>query len=686
MSELLNALLVAAGLSAVAGGLAWGLARFMRRGLPDTDLPLWRAARLAALLPLPLALVIYAVPQRIPAMEGALSFEPVSGTAHGPLPLAAAQAPAGWATALPSLPSLLLALYLTGLAVSLALAFARHLARRRMMAASRMAGRDERRALETLAERIGVRAPELRIGPDTASPVLTGWRGVVLVPDALFSRPDALRFALAHELTHLRRGDERDRLVGAALISLFWFNVPLLWIETELNAAREMACDRDTLEALGGARRKAYASALIETLRIAAPAASAFGPHDRRHREMRIKAIMSSSAARKGRAGLLAATVLAAALPVAGAQALMTERRIVSEQVPSVSETRTMTPEAGEATLSAQDAQNNDDWQASIDRLTPVIERAESSAYDRAIALQLRGRAYYELDRIEDAIADWRAAIATGAMTAEETDNLRTNIGQLLIATERYEAGLAELESVLAGEEPDQRMMRILAQAYAQAGRFDDGLGYARTVYETRPAENNFNLLLYYYQELGMQAELTALEENYEPPAAPDAPKAIRRPAPVAPAAEPAAQAEPRPVTAPAPALTHRVAHGRVTSRYGNRPARPAGAPVFHHGTDIAAERGTPIVAPGAGVVVHAAAGFNGEAAWGNTVAIDHGNGWQTVYAHMEGFDVSPGDRVTPGQQIGRVGSTGRSTGPHVHVELRHNGERVDPAGYLPGL
>lgn len=113
---------------------------------------------------------------------------------------------------------------------------------------------------------------------------------------------------------------------------------------------------------------------------------------------------------------------------------------------------------------------------------------------------------------------------------------------------------------------------------------------------------------------------------------------------------------------------------------------RPAGAPVFHHGTDIAAERGTPIVAPGAGVVVHAAAGFNGEAAWGNTVAIDHGNGWQTVFAHMEGFDVAVGDRVSAGQQIGRVGSTGRSTGPHVHVEVHHDGQRLDPAEYVPGL
>ena len=125
---------------------------------------------------------------------------------------------------------------------------------------------------------------------------------------------------------------------------------------------------------------------------------------------------------------------------------------------------------------------------------------------------------------------------------------------------------------------------------------------------------------------------------------------------------------------------------GRITSRYGERPARPAGAPAFHHGYDIAAERGTPVAAPGAGVVVHAAAGYRGSEAWGNTIAIDHGNGWQTVYAHLEGFDVAEGDQVAAGEQIGRVGATGRATGPHVHVELHHNGERVDPSGQVPGL
>lgn len=330
MSGLVNALLVGAGLSVVAAGLAWGLARELRRGGPATDLAVWRTARFVALLPLPLAVIIYAVPQTVGAGEAPLPFEPQ-------LVMTVEQAPAPAETAgglrlpqLPSLPVVLGALYLAGLSASLTGALARHLARRRMIAHSREADRFERMPLERLAERIGVRAPELRIGPDTSSPILTGWRGVVLVPHALLARSEALQFALAHELIHLRRGDERDRLVGAALIGVLWFNLPLRWIERELNAAREMACDRDTLDALGGAPRKAYAAALIETLRIAAPAASAFGPQDRRHREMRIKAIMSKPAARQRRAVWLAATVLAAAVPLGCAQAMLTERRVVA--------------------------------------------------------------------------------------------------------------------------------------------------------------------------------------------------------------------------------------------------------------------------------------------------------------------------------------------------------------------
>lgn len=707
---LVDALLLGGGLSFVAGGAAWALARLQRRGEADTDIALWRAARLVALLPVPLAAMIYAVPQTVSAGGEALVFEPQFVETADPLPVAV-EAGGFVLPALPSLTQTVLALYLAGLVVSLGLAGLRHLARRRLIAASRPASREERRPLEALAEDIGVRAPEMRVGPDTASPILTGWRGVVLVPAAMLSRADALRFALAHELSHLRRGDERDRLVGAALIALFWFNLPLRWIERELNAAREIACDRDTLEALGGARRKAYAAALIETMRIAAPAASAFGPHDRRHREMRIKAIMTSTASRRGRAAWLAATILAAGLPVAGAQALITERRVVAEPAEHVAPEQ----DAQAPIQAAFAAQQDEDWQASIDQLSAIVDAPRSSAHDQAIALQMRGRAHYELGQAEAAIADWQRAIDTGAMDEDGNRNMRINISQLMIANGDAEAGAEALEAALGEDEPDLRFMRMLAQAYGHAGRFEDGLGYARAVYSDDPAESNYHLLYYYLQELGMERELAELIALQEERATSGEPKINRREAPVAPVAaepspephpaphaEPASEpspvrqvrpapqaeprAEPRPVMAPAPSLTHRVAHGRISSRYGDRPARPAGAQQFHHGVDIAADRGTPIVAPGPGVVVHAAAGFNGEAAWGNTVAIDHGNGWQTVYAHMEGFDVSVGDRVSSGQQIGRVGSTGRSTGPHVHVELHQNGQRIDPAEYLPGL
>jgi murein DD-endopeptidase MepM/ murein hydrolase activator NlpD len=164
-------------------------------------------------------------------------------------------------------------------------------------------------------------------------------------------------------------------------------------------------------------------------------------------------------------------------------------------------------------------------------------------------------------------------------------------------------------------------------------------------------------------------------------PAAPPVPAASPADAP-----GPAPAVESRPGAAPAPVLSHPVAHGRISSRYGNRAARPAGSAPFHGGYDIAAAEGTPVVAPGAGVIVHAAAGYRGSERWGNTVAIDHGDGWQTVYAHLQDFGVAPGDRVEAGQQIGRVGTTGAVTGPHVHVELHHNGERVDPADHVPGL
>ncbi len=119
-----------------------------------------------------------------------------------------------------------------------------------------------------------------------------------------------------------------------------------------------------------------------------------------------------------------------------------------------------------------------------------------------------------------------------------------------------------------------------------------------------------------------------------------------------------------------------------ITSRFGYRVAPITGASTYHGGLDIGAGMGASIVAAGAGDVIYA--GDNG--GYGKCVMIDHGNGIVTVYAHMSSIGVSYGQYVTAGQYVGAVGSTGVSTGPHCHFEIRINGAQTDPAAYFSGL
>lgn len=116
-------------------------------------------------------------------------------------------------------------------------------------------------------------------------------------------------------------------------------------------------------------------------------------------------------------------------------------------------------------------------------------------------------------------------------------------------------------------------------------------------------------------------------------------------------------------------------AAGYVSSPYGLR----FDGTEFHQGIDIAADMGTPIVATADGVVT--AAGWNG--GYGNMVDVDHGGGIVTRYGHASAVAVTVGQQVRRGEVIAYVGSTGRSTGPHVHYEVRVNGAPVNPAGYL---
>ena len=103
----------------------------------------------------------------------------------------------------------------------------------------------------------------------------------------------------------------------------------------------------------------------------------------------------------------------------------------------------------------------------------------------------------------------------------------------------------------------------------------------------------------------------------------------------------------------------------------------------MHTGMDFASRQGTPIYATGDGVVRLASRNAEGYAGYGNVVLIDHGFGFSTLYAHMNTINVSPGKRVKRGEQIGSVGSTGMSSGSHLHYEVIANGKKVDPVYYF---
>lgn len=115
---------------------------------------------------------------------------------------------------------------------------------------------------------------------------------------------------------------------------------------------------------------------------------------------------------------------------------------------------------------------------------------------------------------------------------------------------------------------------------------------------------------------------------------------------------------------------------GTITSRFGSRSSVRVGA---HTGLDIAAPKGTSIKAAASGTVIHA--GWKGSL--GNLVIISHGNGVQTYYGHCSQILVSAGQKVSQGDIIAKVGSTGNSTGPHLHLEVRVDGVALNPQNYV---
>lgn len=121
------------------------------------------------------------------------------------------------------------------------------------------------------------------------------------------------------------------------------------------------------------------------------------------------------------------------------------------------------------------------------------------------------------------------------------------------------------------------------------------------------------------------------------------------------------------------------IVKGWLSSRYGQRTDPFTGRLTMHRGVDFAAKDGSDVLSTGAGLVIYAGNRWG----YGNLVEINHGNGLITRYAHLKDVTAQKGDIVKAQDVIGTVGSTGRSTGPHVHYEVLKNGHQVNPAIYI---
>jgi murein DD-endopeptidase MepM/ murein hydrolase activator NlpD len=233
---------------------------------------------------------------------------------------------------------------------------------------------------------------------------------------------------------------------------------------------------------------------------------------------------------------------------------------------------------------------------------------------------------------------------------ASSLDRTRAELQQTRATTERARQGAVRSAALIASRTEAQRATRdrIVVNRDALAAAESDKASALATVREDRAS--------FVAEADGLAAQSAALAEKI--------------------AAARSAQAT-APVSAPTPSpsggqLAWPVA-GPVTSGFGSRWGR------VHEGIDIGVGSGTPVHAAAAGTVVYA----GWMSGYGNIVVIDHGNGLSTVYAHNSSLVVGQGAAVGTGFVVALSGSTGHSTGPHVHFEVRLNGAPVDPLGYL---
>ena len=534
------------------------------------------------------------------------------------------------------------------------------------------------------------RRVQVRVTDQITAPLTYGlFRPVILLPRTMdFKDEEALTCVLAHERAHIRRLDGLLKLALTAAVCLHWFN-PAVWLLYVLgNRDMELRCDEAAVLALGEDSRERYALALIRLAEKQCVPLCGFA--HRNGMEERIKAIMSIK--KKS----LLACFIALALVLGITTAFATSAK-PAETDGSYSEDFTdrdlyaqSSAESAalwEETLAPYEpfglAWTFDDPDLDGNGLTMTWEGHEvRGIYDEekyAWITEHAGDSAFGPDAVE-LYTIYENGKLTGLRLATEEEqksfdrDRRLSADSLKVETladsVRYDSGHIYF-TIPESEEP----WSIFIQ-----GRLllEDGSGMSVHYLEEESEKAEWVPQMTYsfevadvaYEELTMDVRYGNADYCY--PLTLLLPE--KAPLPVEPLPEGKADIP------EGAEMIWPVESDQINNSFGDR-AKPGGEGVVTHtGVDIGGmEKGTPVYAAGKGTVKEA--GFNPQD--GNFVRIDHGNGQETFYAHCEKLLVKTGDTVTLGQTIATVGSTGQSTGPHLHFEFRVNGVSQNPEAML---
>lgn len=541
----------------------------------------------------------------------------------------------------------------------------------------------------------GKKSPvQVRVSDRIAAPLTYGLvRPVILLPKTMdLSDEDALLCVLTHEEVHIRRLDGLLKLLLTAALCVHWFN-PAVWLLYVLSSRdMELCCDEAVVRRLGEDRRELYALTLIRMAELQSTSVPLCSSFSENGMEERIKAIMSI----KKRSWIACMIALALVLGMTTAFATSAKPQEADSAPESETPWNEDMPDYELHLQASEEAAAQ--WDEQLAPYAPfgLTWTFEDPDLDgNGLTMTFEGHEVRGIfDGREGIWISEHAGNGTYGSGAVELYAMYDDSGLtgLRLATEEEQAAwTASREAARSAVEALGESLRYeeghiyfvipegegLWSIFIQ-GRIlmEDGSGMSVHYLETESEKGEWTAGKTYSFALrdALHDELT-MEASFEGGEAKHLDLTPLLPEDQKPLALPEGEAD----VPQGDGLMWPVDSDQITNSFGDR-ANPGGeGTVTHSGVDIGGmEQGTPIYAAGSGTVKEA--GFN--ASDGNFVRIDHGSGQETFYAHCRSVLVKTGDAVTRGQTIATVGSSGMSTGTHLHYEVLVNGQSVDPLSY----